>query len=251
MAGLALLTKGPAAIIIIGITGMVFLITNAFRNFFSIPQLLLFTIVASITAGLWLGIDFLQNGNQFIREFTIRQWELFTTKDAGHGGFFFYHFVVLFFGCFPVSAFFIHAMLKKDNEENPRFINFKKWMKILFWVVLILFSIVQTKIVHYSSLCYYPISFFAAIISSPRKVSQKLFKESKIKIFSLRAGSSLPAPDSEPDAEPDDDEGPLEEDVAEEEVGVEEKREKPKKLVLNACPPTLLMSVCHGYSTPQ
>ena len=163
MAGLALLTKGPAAIIIIGITGLIFLITNAFRNFFSIPQLLLFTIVASITAGLWLGIDFLQNGNQFIREFTIRQWELFTTKDAGHGGFFFYHFVVLFFGCFPVSAFFIHAMLKKDNEETPRFINFKKWMKILFWVVLILFSIVQTKIVHYSSLCYYPISFFAAI----------------------------------------------------------------------------------------
>ncbi|MEI8054037.1 MAG: glycosyltransferase family 39 protein [Bacteroidota bacterium] len=163
MAGLALLTKGPAAIIIIGITGLIFLITNAFKNFFSITQLLLFALVASITTGLWLGIDLLQNGSQFIREFTIRQWELFTTKDAGHGGFFFYHFVVLFFGCFPVSAFFIHAMLKKDNDETPCFINFKKWMKILFWVVLILFSIVQTKIVHYSSLCYYPISFFAAI----------------------------------------------------------------------------------------
>ena len=35
-------------------------------------------------------------------------------------------------------------------------------MIILFGVTLILFSIVKTKIVHYSSLCYYPLSFLAA-----------------------------------------------------------------------------------------
>ena len=34
-------------------------------------------------------------------------------------------------------------------------------MLILFWVVLILFSIVKTKIVHYSSLAYFPLSFLA------------------------------------------------------------------------------------------
>jgi hypothetical protein len=34
-------------------------------------------------------------------------------------------------------------------------------MLILFWVVLILFSIVQTKIVHYSSLCYFPLTYLA------------------------------------------------------------------------------------------
>jgi glucan phosphoethanolaminetransferase (alkaline phosphatase superfamily) len=38
----------------------------------------------------------------------------------------------------------------------------KKWMLILFWVVLILFSIVKTKIVHYSSLAYFPLTFLAA-----------------------------------------------------------------------------------------
>lgn len=36
-------------------------------------------------------------------------------------------------------------------------------MLILFWVVLILFSIVKTKIVHYSSLCYFPLTFLAAL----------------------------------------------------------------------------------------
>jgi hypothetical protein len=35
-------------------------------------------------------------------------------------------------------------------------------MMILFWVVLLVFSIVRTKIVHYSSLCYFPLSFLAA-----------------------------------------------------------------------------------------
>ena len=34
---------------------------------------------------------------------------------------------------------------------------------ILFWVVLVVFSLVKTKIVHYSSLCYFPISYLAAI----------------------------------------------------------------------------------------
>jgi hypothetical protein len=34
-------------------------------------------------------------------------------------------------------------------------------MMSLFWVVLILFSIVQTKIVHYSSLCYFPLTYLA------------------------------------------------------------------------------------------
>ncbi len=36
-------------------------------------------------------------------------------------------------------------------------------MVILFWVVLILFSVVKTKIVHYSSLCYFPLTYLAAL----------------------------------------------------------------------------------------
>jgi hypothetical protein len=36
-------------------------------------------------------------------------------------------------------------------------------MLILFWVTLLLFSIVKTKIVHYSSLCYFPLTYLAAV----------------------------------------------------------------------------------------
>ena len=34
-------------------------------------------------------------------------------------------------------------------------------MRTLFWVVLVIFSIVTTKIIHYSSLCWFPITYFA------------------------------------------------------------------------------------------
>ena len=36
-------------------------------------------------------------------------------------------------------------------------------MAVLFFVVLIVFSAVTTKIIHYSSLCYIPLTFFAAV----------------------------------------------------------------------------------------
>src|SRR5690606_13079564 len=48
--------------------------------------------------------------------------------------------------------------------RNSRFkLPFEAWMRYLFWVVLILFSIVTTKIVHYSSMTYLPLSFLAAL----------------------------------------------------------------------------------------
>lgn len=47
-------------------------------------------------------------------------------------------------------------------------------MIILFWVVLILFSIVQSKIVHYSSLCYFPLTFLAALTAN-QLIERKVF----------------------------------------------------------------------------
>ncbi len=162
MAGLSILTKGPAALIVIGLTALVYIILQKGKSFLSISQILVFAGVMSLTVGAWFGFDFIKNGPQFIVQFTIRQWELFSSKDAGHGGFLFYHVVVLFFGCFPIAPFFIQSMLSREKMD-PRIHLFRRWMLILFWVVLVLFSIVQTKIVHYSSLCYYPISFLASI----------------------------------------------------------------------------------------
>jgi hypothetical protein len=92
----------------------------------------------------------------------VYQIRLFSTPDAGHAQPFFYHFVVMLLGCFPASALATRVLFRYPQARlnNPDFI---LWMRVLFWVVLILFSIVTTKIVHYSSLCYLPLTALAAL----------------------------------------------------------------------------------------
>lgn len=160
--GLAVLTKGPAALLILGLVFVVYWLSEKFRMFISVPQLLIFALSTLFVTGLWFGINYLQHGSKFMVDFTIRQWQLLTTEDAGHGGFFLYHFVVIFFGCFPATVFLVQSLFKREGNTR-NFADYKKWMAILFWVVLILFTIVKTKIVHYSSLCYYPLGFLAAV----------------------------------------------------------------------------------------
>jgi hypothetical protein len=134
-----------------------------FRFYINVPQFVLFTIAAFLITGLWFGIETVKNGPWFITEFTRYQYRLFSTPDAGHGGFPGYHFVVLLVGCFPASIFAIRAFFKLPEAEREVQVDFRRWMKFLFWVVLILFTIVKSKIVHYSSLAYFPLTYLAAL----------------------------------------------------------------------------------------
>ncbi|MBS1936941.1 MAG: glycosyltransferase family 39 protein, partial [Bacteroidetes bacterium] len=241
--GLAVLTKGPVGMLIPALCALVYWVWNRFRLYVSIPRVLLMLGVLLLVPGLWFGADLLRNGPVFITAFFWRQVAMLSTEDAGHGGFFGYHFVVLLIGCFPASVFALQEIVsgagsikvsrggpcmhplpqgplretaegagQQQTTDNPQlttdnpqpqtgqqapvvscplsgpadgsaFIghrttsighlttdkqqlttdNHRKWLLILFWVVLILFSIVKTKIVHYSSLCYFPLTFLAAL----------------------------------------------------------------------------------------
>lgn len=154
--GLGVMTKGPVALLIAGLCLGVWLLTGgrSFRfwwwRYATVGLLALLPILA------WVAYVWTLDDGFFAREFIIYQWRLFSQPDAGHGGFFGYHFVVLLIGCFPASVFALPRLLRKSGEDSERL------MKILFWVVLILFSLVSTKIVHYSSLAYFPLSYLAA-----------------------------------------------------------------------------------------
>ena len=160
--GLAVMTKGPVAILIAGLSFTTYLIVN--KGFTGYKLLHLFTIAFAtlLTTALWFGVEILQHGFWFVNEFITYQIRLFKTEDAGHGGPFYYHFIVLLIGCFPAAPF-LFQYFKKQRAENTQQSDFVKWMWIMFWVVLLLFSIVKTKIVHYSSLCYFPLTFLAAL----------------------------------------------------------------------------------------
>ncbi len=165
--GLAILTKGPVGYLIIGLTW--FFQKTIYRqwSWLNIKLWIYFTLFSLATACIWFGVDILMNGTWFVKTFIEYNLRLAKTEDAGHGGFFGYHFVVLLLGCFPMSVFGITSFFGK-NKTLPALLNFTRLMKTLFWVVLILFSLVQSKIVHYSSLCYLPLSFLAATVINNR-----------------------------------------------------------------------------------
>ena len=158
--GMALITKGPVAYLLCILCFFVFFILKKGKAFFSFPHFMMWSFFSLTPFIVWIGIDMSQNGIWLLKEFINYQLRLLQTEDSGHSGFLGYHCIVLLFGCFPASFFAIPSFFKKYTEKD--FLNsFILFMKILFWVVLVLFSIVNTKIIHYSSLAYFPITFLA------------------------------------------------------------------------------------------
>jgi 4-amino-4-deoxy-L-arabinose transferase-like glycosyltransferase len=154
--GLAVLTKGPVGALLAGLTiGIVWAVAR-FRPLLPIRHVLLATGIAIGIASLWFGLELVQHGPALLQDFFAYQLRLFSTPDAGHAQPFYYHFVVVLVGCFPLSVFAIRYLWSRSDPQD-----FRLWMVVLFWIVLLLFSIVKTKIVHYSSLAWFPVSYLA------------------------------------------------------------------------------------------
>lgn len=158
--GLAVMTKGPAALAVTVITYLVFkLLTDRL----ALPWLALGKafLVFLITVFSWYGTETLVHGTWFLEKFFQYQIELLTQPVAGHEQPFYYHFVIFTLACFPISLFVYRAMfLKWEKLED---ILLKRFMLIWFWTIMIIFSLSQTKIVHYSSLLYFPAAFLSAM----------------------------------------------------------------------------------------
>jgi hypothetical protein len=173
--GLAVLTKGPVALLVVGLCVLVFWVRNAFYVFFTFKQVLGCVLCILGISSLWLVVEIGKNGFGVLQDFIAYQVDLFLNPVAGHGQPWYYHPVVLWFGCIPASILSIQGFLSKSATLEKK--SFKQWMSILFWVVLILFSIVTTKIVHYSSLCWMPLTFMAAFgVEKPLQVHKTIPK---------------------------------------------------------------------------
>ena len=160
--GLGILTKGPVAYLIVCLVLLIYWLLNRFRWFITPLQFLAFSVAASAVSLAWYGLDVALHGPALMEAFLAYNIRLFSTPDAGHIGFPAYHFIILLIGCFPASIFGIRGFGSLFIERNYQR-EFRRWMIILFWVVLILFTLVQSKIVHYSSLCYFPLTYLAAL----------------------------------------------------------------------------------------
>jgi 4-amino-4-deoxy-L-arabinose transferase-like glycosyltransferase len=166
--GLAVLTKGPVGFLLLLLTFIVILILQRFKNLPNFKQILVFALSAIFVSLFWYGFEMIENGPWFLVEFLNYQVELFSSPVADHAQPFYYHFVVVLLGCFPMSVLALGGF-KLQKASDPM----AQWMMVLFWVVMILFTIVTTKIVHYSSMAYLPLSFIAADYLYPRIQASK------------------------------------------------------------------------------
>ena len=159
--GLAVLTKGPVAILIFS---LVVVTTVWWRSKWSeifTSKILLTLLGFLIILSAWL-IPLIQgNGIRFITEFINYQIVLFEGQIEWHNQPWFYHIIVLFFLAFPSSILAIPHLTRNPILDRNTDI-FNLYMRSMFWIVLIVFSITTTKIVHYSSLCWWSLSYFSA-----------------------------------------------------------------------------------------
>lgn len=158
--GLGIMTKGPVALLVILMVFGVFYLWKRFKVPANFSHFFGFTISLFVVGGLWFFIEYISGRGYIIEDFIEYQIRLMQTQDAGHGGPFYYHFIVLLIGCFPMSIFALGGFTIQQDKGAQK--EFQRIMLLLFALVLLLFSVVNTKIIHYSSLCYFPLSFFAA-----------------------------------------------------------------------------------------
>jgi 4-amino-4-deoxy-L-arabinose transferase-like glycosyltransferase len=177
--GLAVLAKGPVALLVVCLTVGIYWVSTGLRRRPCILDAVVFLLCATAVSAVFFGVETLAHGTAFVKNFISYQIALFSTGETGHGGPFYYHFLVLLFGCFPASFFAAFSFTKRMEAGDVQ-ARFSRLMVVLFWVVLVLFSIVKTKTVLYSSLAYFPITYLAAlflwnVIQGKRAVTKPLF----------------------------------------------------------------------------
>lgn len=187
-AALAIMTKGPVAVILIcSSLGLAWILLR-FQNYRKIAWVLPWGIITIALSGIWFFYITQQYGSTYVSEFITYQIRLFQTEDAKHGGTLLFHPIALFLGCFPASIYMWSAFQKSSQpiSEFPKILS--KLMIACGVVVLVVFSLVQTKIIHYSSMDYYPITFFSALGICKMLDNASALKKWQLWILSLIGG---------------------------------------------------------------
>jgi len=159
--GLAILTKGPVAFLLIAIGGLTYLFLRRGKVKIHWMDVLIYVAVLLVVGGSWFIASILNGNLQVIKDFIAYQADLFASDFAGHSGFPGFHLVIILLGVFPASVLALGAITRKQEDTSLRR-DFRLWMTIILVLVLVIFSIVETKLVNYSSLAYFPVTFLAA-----------------------------------------------------------------------------------------
>ncbi|CAN8139572.1 4-amino-4-deoxy-L-arabinose transferase [uncultured Thiomicrorhabdus sp.] len=145
---LGMLTKGPVAIAIPLLTSAIFFIwSGQWQLWFKAIFNPLGWVVMVLTISPWLYLVYQDQGIEFFKGFLLdHNLERFSDTREGHGGNYFYYFLVLPLIIMPFSGVLFsairHSKMLLKNELN-------RYLLIWFLVVFALVSYSQTQLPHY------------------------------------------------------------------------------------------------------
>ena len=159
--GAATLTKSPFG-------GALPLFSFIFYKFFNpkptIPfkHIVLCGILALAVPASWL-VSSALSGSDFFLDSLQFQIKIIFNSLQDHRGPFYYHFIALLFCFFPWTVF-LFLIRRKTLSFAP--LLKKSFPLLAFWVVfvLLIFSIVKTKLPHYTASIYFPFSLLVALL---------------------------------------------------------------------------------------
>ncbi|RMF50889.1 MAG: glycosyltransferase family 39 protein, partial [Bacteroidetes bacterium] len=163
-AGLATLTKGPVGLLLPALAvGTLSLLSRKPGRLLKLAGVAALPYVALV--GGWVFLLWQKGSSKLLADFWAYQWRLFSTPDAGHAGPIYYHLLVLLLGMFPASVWALGGVtLGTKNLPLPA----RALLLLTAWTVIV-FSVVRTKILHYSSLAYYGVAYLAAWVWMHRR----------------------------------------------------------------------------------
>lgn len=172
--GLGVLTKGPIGLGLPGVIGLGYKLWHR-RPWPRWSDLGVWIGVSGAVALSWFVLEIAIQGPEFWIEFVRYQWRILSTDD-GHPGPVYFHLLAYGLGCFPFAALSLTEIwtqlrscrsLAQGDRSGDQQSSAQRWthlMLVAFGIVLGLFSVVvQTKLVHYTSLLY-PIGAYLAAL---------------------------------------------------------------------------------------
>ncbi len=173
LSGMAVMTKGFAAyLVVLPVLGL-YWARYRFQGKGYLNHLLMFSAAAVFPVLLWLGLEIALHGTEFTGQFLSYQTRFFAVAPGVTPGFRAEHILILLLGCFPVAAFALpnlwgdrqseEEMLDSDTLASCKRSDFVTWMQFLFWTAFVLFCIAPASMIHYSSLCYFPLTYLGAL----------------------------------------------------------------------------------------
>ena len=157
----ALLTKGIEGFIIIFSTyALVFLFSSAkyglgFKNFFK------WVLVTMSFVSVWVLVEYYWHGASYLLDFYEFQLAELNLDRASWLHKASIPIVILLIGCFPASVLALNSLNLKSYESTIQKV-FRLMMVCSLIILLIIVTFFKSKLVHYASYTYFPISFLAA-----------------------------------------------------------------------------------------